>query len=177
MTRTSNSPTVDKQTFNLSATELPQARSDGAAPARGESGRAKLTKDGGSFAQLRQASYAAVAQEGHLVGEHAEDRDRESFWGGSDEDYAEENEEQNEIPYAHSLDVEAGQYVTSQDLQAQLAHLPLAPKKPSAGMRSETLIVDRNIIASRILHLQQRGIILYTVDFNPTTGLLQRLGL
>lgn len=38
---------------------------------------------------------------------------------------------------------------------------------------AETLIVDRNIIASRIMHLQQQGIILYTVDVNPTRDYFQ----
>lgn len=37
------------------------------------------------------------------------------------------------------------------------------------GMRDESLIVDNDIIAGRLVHLQKWGVILYvTIDFSPS---------
>lgn len=101
--------------------------------------------------------------------------DLDPEWHGDEDDYEEEEpeEEEDENPYSHNLDVKAGQYITDADLQTQLAHLPPASLTTSEGMRSEALTVDRNIIASRILHLQKHGVIFYTVDFNPTRDYFQ----
>lgn len=102
-----------------------------------------------------------AAKDSHCQMENEEEQEHKAFWEGVEEEYSEEEEEENESPYAKNLDVEAGQHISREDSQPQLAHLPQAPEKPTTGMRSETLIiVDRNIIASRIIHLQQLGIIL-----------------
>lgn len=89
-------------------------------------------------------------------------------WTGDGDDsngsYTEEEEDEN--PYDYNLDKEAGAHVSHEDLREQLAHLPKVPDKPTSGMRSATIVVDKNIVASRILHLQNRGVIMFTVDFN-----------
>lgn len=35
-------------------------------------------------------------------------------------------------------------------------------------MRSKTLIVGKDIVANMLVHLQIKGVILYTIDFNPS---------
>lgn len=79
----------------------------------------------------------------------------------------EEEMEEPDNPYDHNLDVDAGAHISDEDLKDQLKHLPQTPAEPTLGMHSETLVVDRNIVASRLVHLQNRGIIMYTVDFYP----------
>lgn len=54
----------------------------------------------------------------------------------------------------------------SHEAKLTLAHLPKIPTEVKKGMRSKTLVVDKDIIA-RLVHLQWRGVILYTIDFNP----------
>lgn len=80
--------------------------------------------------------------------------------------HIETEEEELENPYDYNLDIDAGAHVSDEDLKAQLLHLPRCPPSPSGGMRVETLTVDRNVIASHMAHLQNKGIIMYTVDFN-----------
>lgn len=58
--------------------------------------------------------------------------------------------------------------MSHEDLRELLAQLPKAPEQPQPGRRTETLVVDKKVIASRLIHLQQRGLILYTVEFNPS---------
>lgn len=73
----------------------------------------------------------------------------------------------------HNLDEEAGRHMSGKDLWDQLAHLPKVPEKPSPGMRVETLVVHKVIVAGRLMHLQGRGLIIYMVDFNPLRDFFQ----
>lgn len=87
---------------------------------------------------------------------------------GDEEDELAQDEDKEENPYDHNLDLEVGAYVLHKDLVASLAHLPWALEKPMMEMRTEMLVVDKNIIAIRLVHLQQCGVILCMVDFNPS---------
>lgn len=83
-----------------------------------------------------------------------------------DNQYDEEEDDKN--PYDHNLDVDVGAHVSHDNLKASLTHLPKVHEKPRTRMRVESMVVNKNIISSRLIHLQQRGVILYTVDFNPS---------
>lgn len=48
-----------------------------------------------------------------------------------------QDEEEEENPYDHNLDLEAGAYISHEDLVASLAHLPRALEKPKIGMRKK----------------------------------------
>lgn len=67
--------------------------------------------------------------------------------------------------------------MSDEDLRENLAHLPKVPEKPSPGMRAETLVIDKVLIASRLMHLQRCGLILYTFDFNPSRDFFQEWAL
>lgn len=87
-------------------------------------------------------------------------------WGSEDDPAISfPEEEETDSPYDYNLDLDAGAHVSDEDLKAQLNHLPRCPTTPTPGMRAETLTVNQNAIASRVLHLQNRGVIMYTVDF------------
>lgn len=40
-------------------------------------------------------------------------------------------------------------------------------------MRVESLVIDKVVVASRLMNLHSRGIIMYTVDFNPLRDFFQ----
>lgn len=84
---------------------------------------------------------------------------------GAHWDQASEDSEEEELtnPYDYNLDVDAGQHVSSENPKAQLPHLRSPPATTIEGMRATTLVVDINLIASKLLHLQSRGVIMYTV--------------
>lgn len=82
-------------------------------------------------------------------------------------------EDKEDNPYDHKFDKEASMHMLNEDLREHLAHLPQVPEKPWPGMTYKTLVVDKTIVASRLLHLQNRGVILCTVDFNPSKDYFQ----
>lgn len=91
-----------------------------------------------------------------------EDEDQES----DQEEW--ELDEDDFNPYDCNFDVEAGAHVSHEDLVSSFAHPPKVPETTKPGMRSESLIVDKDVVAGRLVHLQKRRIILYTVNFNPS---------
>lgn len=40
-------------------------------------------------------------------------------------------------------------------------------------MRSETLMVDKDVVVGRLVHLEKHKIILYMVDFNPSGDIFE----
>lgn len=109
--------------------------------------------------------YVAVAQPGSE--QDCDEEDGNDNKGG-DKDVDEWEQEEEENPYNYNLDVEAGPHMLHKDLKETLAHLPKVLDSIKPGMCVESLVVDKGIIASRLVHLQKRGIILYMVDFNPS---------
>lgn len=77
-----------------------------------------------------------------------------------------QDSDEEDNPYDHNLDIKVGEHMSHEDLKTTLANLPKTPKAPKASMHPKTLVVDKNVIASRLMHLQKRGVILYTVNFN-----------
>ncbi|CAM6103190.1 unnamed protein product [Calypogeia fissa] len=60
-----------------------------------------------------------------------------------------------------------GAHITHGELRSALDHLPAPPEKPSDGMRAVRFVGNTIAVKGRMFNLQQRGNILYTVDFNP----------
>lgn len=112
----------------------------------------------------KPGSYAAAARPGF---ERDSDQDAEDDEAVEDDEDEILEQEEEENPYDRNLDFEAGAHMSHKDLKVTLAHLPKVPESVKPGMRVEFLDVDKEIIASRLFHLQKRGVILYTVDFNP----------
>lgn len=88
-------------------------------------------------------------------------------------------------------DAEAAKYIakgrqlTDGYLRTALGHLP-PPPVTSLGKQVSTLTIDRDVFARRIACLKDRGVIINTVDFNPsremmlewiTTNFIQSLGI
>ncbi|CAM6111896.1 unnamed protein product [Calypogeia fissa] len=66
------------------------------------------------------------------------------------------------------LNPNEGAHITDGELRTALDHLPAPSEKPSDGMRSVHFVGNAAAVRNRMHHLQQRGIVLYTVDFNPS---------
>lgn len=117
----------------------------------------------------KQITYAKVARSSFQRTEDWEDNENADSEQEGDNSYSKEGDN----PYNHNLDIEVGEHMSHEDLKSTLANLPKAPKKPKLGMRTETLVVDKKVITNCLMHLQQRGVILYTIDFNPSRDLFE----
>lgn len=96
--------------------------------------------------------------------------DKEEEEHGSDDASEQEGWESNEEefnPYNCHFDVAVGAHVSHEDLKISFAHLPQVPEMTKLGMRLETLMVDKDVVARRLVHLQKQGIFLYKVDLTP----------
>lgn len=112
----------------------------------------------------KPSSYAVVAQLGYQRNNDEEEEGEYDIEDERDQLGYESEEETN--PYKQNLDVDAGAHVLHEDLISSLVHLPKVLDKVKPSMRIETLVVDKNVVVGYLVHLQKRGIILYTVDFN-----------
>lgn len=116
-------------------------------------------------------SYASIARP--RFQRESKDEEGSEDQSNEDGDYPYDEDKEPKNPYDYNLDIEVGMHISHDDLKDSLAQLPKALEKPRPGMRAETLVVDKNIIASRLVHLQIRGVILYTVDFNPSCDVFE----
>lgn len=115
----------------------------------------------------KNLSYVALTR----LGFQREDErgfDNENENDEEDMDNWELEEEENQ--YDHNLDINARAHMSHEDRKSSLAHLPKVPKHTKPGMCAKKLVVDKNVIGSWLLELQERGVILYTIDFNPSTN-------
>lgn len=64
--------------------------------------------------------------------------------------------------------MEVGAHVSHEDLKMTLTYMPKAIGTTKPRMQAESLMVDKDIIVGRLVHLQRHGVILYMVDFNPS---------
>ncbi|CAM6083059.1 unnamed protein product [Calypogeia fissa] len=66
-----------------------------------------------------------------------------------------------------SDDLEAGKNVTNEELKRDLKHLQPPPEDYTSEAESQECILDRNVIASRLLQLKQNAVVIYTADLTP----------
>lgn len=74
-----------------------------------------------------------------------------------------------ENPYYANLDAKASEYMVEDTISLHaLQHFLTPPIEAPIGKRVSRLQVKRNLVAIRLIRLQDRGIIIYTVEFNPS---------
>lgn len=115
---------------------------------------------------MKPTSYTVAAQLGYQR-ENDQEEEIESKEENNEEQEGWESDEEEFNPYDKNLDIEVGAHVSHEDLKHSFAHLPQVLKTTKLGMRAEIMVIDKDVIAKRLVHLQKRGIILYTIDFNP----------
>lgn len=93
--------------------------------------------------------------------ENNQNKDQEeewTEWASEGDPYAQTDadEEETKNPCKDNLDMESGAHVSHEDLKEKLLHLTRISEEPTPGMRAETQVMDRNVIASRMVQLPNR---------------------
>lgn len=135
--------------------EHARMRQEGGLPLRGTTPVQPLAGSQGR-SPPKPTSYVVAARPGFQ--QYNDKEDEEDDQNGYDtndereqEDWHDDEDEFN--PYDKNLDIDVSAHVSHEDLTSSLVHLPKIPKEVKKGMRSETLVVDKDMIASRLIHL------------------------
>ncbi|CAM6117306.1 unnamed protein product [Calypogeia fissa] len=76
--------------------------------------------------------------------------------------------------YNGHFDVDAGTQLAEDEMRAALAHLKKFRKTVLEGCNVEKLLGDSRVIAGRIAFMKERGVILNTMDLNPSRDSLMQ---